>query len=661
MTDSTEEEDSTSNNSNTSGDTTGSRTDSSSESAPENNKKTPLRRRTLHTYINSDRSTSTILSGDDDQDSDQDESSSTNQRLKQRGISLRTKLILLVLIAQVFSAAFMYALSMYQTREALTKEIDSKGSTLVRALSSFEPNYLKQIQGIKGRPGRDLKRAFYISGSIVQRMKKFIQEQTGSGTAEAFIDMYDQELQPEISNKIDQAFERMTGSSRSGENSFLNPIQKEDFSIKYIDFRYIDKSTGRTEPVYTVPSEDLTISSRSPVTSHETETYTIEISQANINNSPVRIYKLTRPLSAPEKNQMNTGSQKDRRYQVLLALSSQEISRATGQLTYTLLLVTFLSVLCGGGAGWFFSGRIIGPINALLADIDEVSKGNLDHETEPQSTDEIGVIARTFNRMTKNLKTAQKRELEVKAMEHELNIAMEVQGELLPDKHPDISGWDIGSTYKPSKEVGGDYYDFIQIDEDHIGLVVADVSGKGVPGSLVMTMTRAMIRMEGSRNVSTKETLIRTNRMLAKDIREGMFVTCIYAILNIPESRLRISSAGHNPMVLWRNKEKQLRTVNPNGIALGFDKGPLFERTIVENVIELNKGDRIVLYTDGVVEAMSPDDEEFGKERFYKLTAKLARQTSEKYIETVIEKISRHQQDGEQHDDITILTARRMA
>jgi sigma-B regulation protein RsbU (phosphoserine phosphatase) len=298
------------------------------------------------------------------------------------------------------------------------------------------------------------------------------------------------------------------------------------------------------------------------------------------------------------------------------------------------------------------------PVKTLLSDMNIVSSGNLDHQTLPHSQDEIGLLARTFNRMTKSLKMAHEAELETKALEHELNIATEIQQNLLPKRLPKIQGFDIFATYKPSKEVGGDYFDFIQIDEDNMGIIVADVSGKGIPGSMVMTMARSLIRMEAERNLSTSDTLIKVNRILARDIRRGMFVTCIYMILNSRAKTLLVSSAGHNPLILWRQAAKKHELVNPSGIALGFDKGPLFERNIKQQLVELAAGDRFLAYTDGVVESMNPENAEFGEEAFYVLINKFAEKESSLLINSIAEALEVHQGDAPQHDDITMVTVR---
>jgi serine phosphatase RsbU (regulator of sigma subunit) len=618
-------------------------------SAGDKTSKQGPRRRTSRLRNQPDQQHSEKNTTDHTSGTDESESSYNSEQLERRGIGLRSKLILLVLVAQIFAAAFIYFMVRNLTEDTLRKRIDKGGIGTVRMLGQLKPSLVKQFGGVSDKPSSQLKRAFMKQATFPQQLLSLIEKHGSKEVANKVFQDYDG-IQKEIFTRIDNVFDQLSYAGEGGsKNGFLSVLRDDKTSIEIINFRYLD-AQGQPEPsIYRVPAKKISLARQGTVRSESTDDYQIEISQGEINETPVRIYELTKPL--PDS---------DRKYQVMLALSAKEISQATGQLTYTLLLVTLLSIVFGGAAGWLFSGQIIKPINALLDDINQVSKGDLDHRTVPQSSDEIGIIARTFNRMTESLKEAQKRELEAKAMEHELNIAMEVQGELLPEENPDLANWDLGSFYRPSKEVGGDYYDFIQIDEDHLGMVVADVSGKGVPGSLVMTMTRAMIRMEASRNLSTKETLIRTNRMLSKDIREGMFVTCMYAILDIPESRLRISSAGHNPMVLWRQNEKQIRTVNPNGIALGFDDGPLFERTIVENVIEINEGDRIVLYTDGIVEAMNPEDEELGEEEFFKQTAKFAQKDSDEFTKGILARIEEHQKDAEQHDDITILTARRI-
>jgi sigma-B regulation protein RsbU (phosphoserine phosphatase) len=252
-------------------------------------------------------------------------------------------------------------------------------------------------------------------------------------------------------------------------------------------------------------------------------------------------------------------------------------------------------------------------------------------------------------------------EVERKMLEHELAIAEELQANLLPRKVPQIPGYDISAYYRPSREVGGDYYDFIEIDPDHLGILVADVSGKGIPGSIVMTETRALVKSEAVRTLSPAETLIRVNRVLYNDIKRGMFVTVFYMILSLQKAVLSVVSAGHNPMVLWRKASNTCHLVNPNGLALGIDKGPLFEKTLKEQKIQLFKGDRFTLYTDGVIEAMNERHEQFGQNRFYLRVKQLADKSSSEFLSLLVQEVEAHQGSAPQHDDITVVTGRTVA
>lgn len=346
------------------------------------------------------------------------------------------------------------------------------------------------------------------------------------------------------------------------------------------------------------------------------------------------------------------------KYYIKLFLSAQNIDEVLNNLFIAFILPALLAIAIGAGIGLWMAQQVTKPLKNLMADMVEISQGNLDHQSNPVSHDEIEVLTKVFNQMTQRLKVAHEKELEAKAWEHELNIAQEIQTNLLPKKIPELPGYDIATYYRSSKEVGGDYYDIIPLNETNIGIVVADVSGKGVPGSMVMTMVRSLIRMEATRNISPANTLANVNRILAADIRRGMFVTVLYFILNTENKPILVSSAGHNPLIIWRKNLRNCELINPNGIALGFDRGPIFEKTIKEVSIQLNQGDRIVAYTDGIVETMNHQQEEFGNERFHKLINQLAETDSKLFINQVIKEIDTYQGSAPQHDDITLISVR---
>jgi sigma-B regulation protein RsbU (phosphoserine phosphatase) len=240
----------------------------------------------------------------------------------------------------------------------------------------------------------------------------------------------------------------------------------------------------------------------------------------------------------------------------------------------------------------------------------------------------------------------------------EQEIAAGLQAALLPQTLPKIPGYDISAFSRPARQVAGDYYDFFEIRPDHQGLLVADVSGKGIPAAIIMTETKALLKSEAVRSLSPARALHRVNRELYKDIQRGMFVTMFYAVLEPRSSTLTCASAGHNPMVLWRKESNNCQFINPNGLALGVDKGPLFEKTLQERSVRLSKGDRFALYTDGVTESMNREKEQFGEHRFYLLVKRLADRSSSDFLSLLTTEIDAHRGEASQHDDVTILTGR---
>jgi sigma-B regulation protein RsbU (phosphoserine phosphatase) len=262
--------------------------------------------------------------------------------------------------------------------------------------------------------------------------------------------------------------------------------------------------------------------------------------------------------------------------------------------------------------------------------------------------------------LLKNKEQAAFDQTDKKMVEHELSIAADIQENLMPKKIPQIPGFEVTAYYKPCQDVGGDYYDFLELDKDHIGFLVADVAGKGVPGALVMVATRAYIRSEAANSLSAKDVAIRINQLLYEDIPRGMFVTMFYCTLDTRKGILTCLSAGHNPMVLWRHATNSVHIVNPNGIALGIDRGPVFERTVKEQQVQLMPGDRFVIYTDGLVEAMNGEKQMYGAQRFYRKCKETASRESSEFLSLVVKNVEEHVGTASPHDDITIVTCRSM-
>lgn len=248
--------------------------------------------------------------------------------------------------------------------------------------------------------------------------------------------------------------------------------------------------------------------------------------------------------------------------------------------------------------------------------------------------------------------------VEQRLLDHELAIAQELQANLLPQRVPRLDGLEVGAFYRPTREVGGDYYDFLEVDSDHLGFAVADVSGKGIPGCIVMTETRALLRSEAGRSRSPAEVLRRVNRLLHPDLRRGMFVTALYALYERRTRTLTVSGAGHPPAILWRRASASLHLIRGGGLGLGIDKGPLFDKAVREHRVELAEGDRLVLYTDGIPESMDADEREFGQDRLCERVRLSAGASTSQFIDSLLADLAAHRGDAPQHDDITLVCAR---
>jgi anti-anti-sigma factor len=242
-------------------------------------------------------------------------------------------------------------------------------------------------------------------------------------------------------------------------------------------------------------------------------------------------------------------------------------------------------------------------------------------------------------------------------MDHDLSIARRIQTALLPKQLPRIEGVELAAFNYPALEIGGDYYDFVRVDDDTLGVVVADVSGKGVPGSLVMTMIRTALRMEARGNYSAAEVMARMNDFVTEDMKKGMFVTIFYSILDSKNRIISYASAGHNPMILYRAETDETYFLNPRGFPVGISlpDDTLFRRSIDVEKIKLKKDDMLVIYTDGVTEAMNESREQYGEERLLQLIKASGKLSPQEFIDRLSDNIKEFTGDQPQNDDITVV------
>ena len=246
-------------------------------------------------------------------------------------------------------------------------------------------------------------------------------------------------------------------------------------------------------------------------------------------------------------------------------------------------------------------------------------------------------------------------------LQKEMQVAQEIQQTLLPMEFPTLEGYEISAYYEAAKEVGGDYYDFVEVDQDTIGIAVADVSGKGVPGSLVMTMIRTALRTEARGIKDAAEVLARVNAFVSNDIKKGMFVTVFYLIIDSKNRKLNYAQRRPQP---HDSLPRQYTTKRITSTQRAFrSESQLPEKNYFRNYIEsdtigLAKDDILLLYTDGITEAMNSKRELFSEERLQQTLYKYGHLSAEKYVEKLKDSIYSFTEGTPQYDDITLVSVK---
>ncbi|CAN5847005.1 hypothetical protein BH18ACT11_BH18ACT11_30690 [soil metagenome] len=240
-------------------------------------------------------------------------------------------------------------------------------------------------------------------------------------------------------------------------------------------------------------------------------------------------------------------------------------------------------------------------------------------------------------------------------IEQELKVARLIQQTLLPKHVPDLPGYGLAAYYQPAREVGGDFYDFLELDDGRFGLVVGDVTDKGVPAALVMATTRTLLRASAQRLDSPGEVLKRVNDVMVQDIPPNMFITCLYAILDPATGLLKYANAGHDLPYRRKASAGGAEELRATGMPLGLLPGMLYE----EKEIVLERGDSVLFYSDGLVEAHDPQREMFGFPRLQGLVG-AHRTGGAAMVNFLLSELARFTgDDWVQEDDITLVTLER--
>ncbi|MDD2237748.1 MAG: SpoIIE family protein phosphatase [Kiritimatiellae bacterium] len=249
---------------------------------------------------------------------------------------------------------------------------------------------------------------------------------------------------------------------------------------------------------------------------------------------------------------------------------------------------------------------------------------------------------------------------EKQRIDHDLNLARSIQASLLPKELPHIEGLELAAFNVPAQEVGGDYYDVFSVDEECLGIAIADVSGKGISGAIMTALCRSVLRAQARNRRSPSEVLREVNHIMQEDVAEDMFITMLYMVFNTKTRELTLARAGHERPLLVRQEMDGVTDIQSAGAALGLVLQADFDRLLNEERIQLNPGSVLVAYTDGVTEALNAEHQEWGIDSFKEAIRVAAREGAHSVLNNVRQRLMRFVGETPQYDDMTMIALRVM-
>jgi len=266
----------------------------------------------------------------------------------------------------------------------------------------------------------------------------------------------------------------------------------------------------------------------------------------------------------------------------------------------------------------------------------------------------MAIFAFIIRNLITERRTAEERESyrrELERTEYEMETARGIQQSFLPESPPRIEGFELAALNLPARQVGGDFYDFIPVSENEWGIIIADVSGKGVPAALFMALSRTLVRANVADNTTASQAMQKANSLISQEAKMGMFVTLFYAVLNPEKRRLQYVNAGHNPPFVVKKSSGDVILLRASGIAMGV----MDEVSLEEREIELDSNDIVVFYTDGITEAINGAGEQFGEKRLIETINKNADLSVKDLMGRVKDEVFTFAQGQPQHDDFTLV------
>jgi phosphoserine phosphatase RsbU/P len=311
-------------------------------------------------------------------------------------------------------------------------------------------------------------------------------------------------------------------------------------------------------------------------------------------------------------------------------------------------------------AGLALAKSITGSVHELFTGTERVRQGDFTHKIAVKAQDQLGELAQSFNSMTASIEDLLREQAEKKRLEEELRIAREIQMSLLPQGPLAVPGLSITAVCVPAREVGGDYYDFLTLDDHRLGVLIADVSGKGTSAALYMAELKGLVLSLSRIHSSPRDLMMAANRIIANNLDARSFITMTYAIIDMRERKMTYARAGHTPLMYVPgngNGQRRAQVLVPDGMVVGLklDDGQMFDRLLEEQTIHLSDGDLCALFTDGISEAMNANDDCFGEARLGRILEDHASLPSDELRERILREVDAFVGDAPQHDDMTMI------
>jgi serine phosphatase RsbU (regulator of sigma subunit)/anti-sigma regulatory factor (Ser/Thr protein kinase) len=303
--------------------------------------------------------------------------------------------------------------------------------------------------------------------------------------------------------------------------------------------------------------------------------------------------------------------------------------------------------------------RLLRPISVLRGGLEKIGTGHLDARVQLKSRTELDLLANSINDMAAALEVAQKERFEKERLAHEMELAREIQRSLLPESSFRAGDVVVAGAQDAAAEVGGDYYDVFPLPDARVGVVVADVAGKGLAGCLVTSMIAVLVRTMRAYFESPARLLVRLEESLAGSLRPGTFVTVFYGILDTEREALTFASAAHNPLLHYNARDKSVEWHRTRGVPVGMARGGALAASLVDETIRLGSGDAVLVFTDGLNEAVNGSLEEYGFDRIERAVRSLAPRGGDEIVSGLRRAVTRWESGRAAEDDKTVVVIQR--